>query len=67
MRPAWASACQCAVTASTCRPLNERGSSLKRLGCWRRNDAYFSDRSQPFQADRSRRFNVIVAEEGARA
>jgi hypothetical protein len=29
--------------------------------------AYFSDRSQPFQADRSRRFNVIVAEEGARA
>jgi hypothetical protein len=31
-----------------------------------REDAYFSDRSRPFQTDRSRRFSVIVVDSRAR-
>jgi hypothetical protein len=49
------------LNARACVCVHARGSAAASVF------AYFSDRSQPFQADRSRRFNVIVAEEGARA
>jgi len=57
------------------KPTKSHSSSARSRCCARRTpsgdattaSAYFSDRSRLFQADRSRRFIVIVAEEGPHA